>query len=98
MPKVSLFQNRVLEKLGHKPSQGRYSMLEPDEGKPSRPVLRRGDGSNSVSLDLLYASLLPPIASCNLLLLQSLPYQYATSACQCKEAKRWALCGHSSER
>jgi hypothetical protein len=25
-------------------------MLEPDEGKPSRPVLRRGDGSNSVSL------------------------------------------------
>jgi hypothetical protein len=25
-------------------------MLELDEGKPSRPVLRRGDGSNSVSL------------------------------------------------
>ena len=25
-------------------------MLEPDEGKLSRPVLRRGDGSNSVSL------------------------------------------------
>ena len=25
-------------------------MLEPDEGKLSRPVLRRGDGSNSVPL------------------------------------------------
>src|SRR5256885_12464417 len=50
MPKVSLCQNRVPSKPGHKPSQGRYSMLEPDEGKLSRPVLRRGDGSNSVSL------------------------------------------------
>src|SRR4030095_6352861 len=50
MPKGSLDRNRVPVKLGHKHSQGRYSMLELDEGKPSRPVLRRGDGSNSVSL------------------------------------------------
>src|SRR5262249_32621676 len=50
MPKVSLCQNRVPLKLGHTHSQGRYSMLELDEGKLSRPVLRRGGGSNSVSL------------------------------------------------
>src|SRR5262249_34389660 len=50
MPKVSLCQNRVPLKLGHTHSQGRYSMLELDEGKLSRPVLRRGGGSNSFSL------------------------------------------------
>jgi hypothetical protein len=47
---------------------------------------------------LLSAPLLPSIASRNLLLLQSLPYQHSTSVCQCKEAKRWALCGHGGER
>src|SRR6266581_534769 len=65
MPKVSLCQNRVPLKPCHKHSQGRYSMLEPDEGKPSRPVLRRGDGSNSASLagvvqSSLYKNLLTP--------------------------------------
>ena len=40
MPKVSLYRNRVPLKLGHKHSQGRYSRLEPDEGKLSRPVLK----------------------------------------------------------
>ena len=39
MPKVSLYRNRVPLKLGHKHSQGRYSRLELDEGKLSRPVL-----------------------------------------------------------
>src|SRR5437867_9088398 len=33
MPKVSLYRNRVPLKLGHKHNQGRYSRLEPDEGK-----------------------------------------------------------------
>jgi hypothetical protein len=36
--------------MRHKRNQGRYSRLEPDEGKLSRPVLRRGDGSNPGSL------------------------------------------------
>src|SRR5437879_8230459 len=49
-------------------------------------------------LYLLSAPLLPPIASRNLLLLQSLPYQHSTSVCQGKEAKRGALCGHGGER
>jgi hypothetical protein len=35
-------------------------MLEPDEGKLSRPVLRRGDGSNSVSLASESSPSLPP--------------------------------------
>src|SRR5712692_7394586 len=60
MPKVSLYRNRVPVKLGHKYSQGRYSMLELDEGKPSRPVLRRGDGSNSVSLAGIFMPV-PPL-------------------------------------
>src|SRR6516165_10269198 len=50
MPKVSLFQNRVPQKVHHKCTQGHYSMLEPDEGKLSRPVLRAGGGSNPASL------------------------------------------------
>src|SRR5712691_12566977 len=50
MPKVSLFQNRVPQRMRHRRNQGRYSRLEPDEGKLSRPVLRRGDGSNPGSL------------------------------------------------
>src|SRR6266849_376108 len=56
MPKVSLYRNRVPLKLGHKHSQGRYSRLELDEGKLSRPVLRRGDGSNPGSLAGMVAS------------------------------------------
>src|SRR5438874_1383271 len=50
MLKGSLDRNRVPVKRGHKRRQGRYSMLELDEGKPARPVLRRGDGRNAVSL------------------------------------------------
>jgi hypothetical protein len=50
MPKVSLCQNRVPRRMRHRRNQGRYSRLEPDEGKLSRPVLRRGDGSNPGSL------------------------------------------------
>ena len=50
MPKDLLYQNRVPSTMCHKRIQGRYSMLELDEGKPSRPVLRRGDGSNPGSL------------------------------------------------
>src|SRR6266699_4430761 len=78
MPQVSLFQNRVLEKLGHKPSQGRYSMLEPDEGKPSRPVLRRGDGSNSVSL--AGASCIRPDLLCH----QQYPTWYGSKVTRCQ--------------
>jgi hypothetical protein len=56
MPKVSLYRNRVPLKLGHKHSQGRYSRLEPDEGKLSRPVLRGGGESNLASLTRRWAA------------------------------------------
>ena len=47
MPKDLLYQNRVPSTMCHKRIQGRYSMLELDEGKLSRPVLRRGVRGNS---------------------------------------------------
>jgi hypothetical protein len=50
MPKDLLYQNRVPSTMCHKRIQGRYSMLELDEGKLSRPVLRRGVRGNSDSL------------------------------------------------
>jgi hypothetical protein len=50
MPKDLLYQNRVPLTMCHKRIQGRYSMLELDEGKLSRPVLRRGVRGNSDSL------------------------------------------------
>ena len=50
MPKDLLYQNRVPSTMCHKCIQGRYSMLEPDEGKLSRPVLRGGVRGNSDSL------------------------------------------------
>ncbi len=51
MPKDLLYQNRVPSTMCHKRIQGRYSMLELDEGKLSRPVLRRGcDMKSSQSL------------------------------------------------
>ena len=47
MPTDLLYQNRVPSTMCHKRIQGRYSMLELDEGKLSRPVLRRGVRGNS---------------------------------------------------
>src|SRR5215470_15099182 len=45
MPKGSLYRNRVPVKLGHKHSQGRYSMLELDEGK----LCAAGRGAESLT-------------------------------------------------
>src|SRR5262249_571201 len=50
MPQDLLYQNRVPLTMCHKRIQGRYSMLELDEGKLSRPVLRRGVRGDSDSL------------------------------------------------
>ena len=49
-------------------------------------------------IDLLYAPLLTPIASYNILLLQSLPYQHPPSVCHCKEAKDDTRVGTAARR
>ena len=49
-------------------------------------------------LDLLYVSLLTPVASRNLLLYQSLPIRIPVSIGQGEEAKRGEPCGHSVKR
>src|SRR5262249_16951140 len=78
MSKVSLFQNRVPVKVHPKCTQGRYSMLELDEGKLSRPVLRRGGESNLASLSR--RTMYRP----DLLFHQQYPTRYGSKVTRCR--------------